>query len=69
MKLSKNANKEGRSWANAIHTSFFVETFMEDGTLMSMTNNVIAIANTPSQKTSRRAFSVDSDMIWLLVSL
>ena len=63
IKLSKNASKEGRSWANAIHTSFFVEILIADGTLTSMINNVIAIANTPSQKTSSRAFGFDSGMI------
>ena len=63
IKLSKNAMKEGKSLANAIHTSFLALTLTADGTLMSMTNNVIAIANTPSQNASRRELGFDSDMI------
>jgi hypothetical protein len=64
VKLSKNASQDGKSWANAIHNSALVCTELIGGILISIINNVIAMANTPSQKASRRELGFASVIVY-----
>jgi hypothetical protein len=53
---------EGTICFNASQKSVVVLIFSVDGILISMTSNVKAIANTPSQKASNRELGFDSDI-------
>ncbi len=62
IKLKINANIDGIICLSASQRSAVVLIFFVGGILTSMISNVSAMANTPSQKASRREVSLDSDM-------
>ena len=62
MKLKIKANTDGAIPFNASQNSAVVLISFVDGILMSMINNVNAIANTPSQKASNLELGFDSDI-------
>ncbi len=62
MKLKRNARTEGAICFNASQKSAVLLIFSFDGILISMINNVNAIANTPSQKASNLELGFDSDI-------
>src|ERR1051325_11440508 len=62
MKLTKNAASEGSKCSRAFHRSALVVIFSVSGILISMMSSVIAIANTPSQKVSKRALGFSCGM-------
>src|SRR5579871_5755019 len=57
MKLSTKAKADGARSRSARHNSTVLAMLLEDGSLMSMTSSVSAIAKTPSQKASSRALA------------
>ena len=64
IKLKIKANIDGIMCLSASQKSAVVLIFSVGGILISMINNVSAMANTPSQKASSREVSLDSDMAW-----
>ena len=62
VKLKTKANMDGAACFNAFQKSAVLLIFVADGILISMINNVNAIANTPSQKASNRELGFGSDM-------
>ena len=62
MKLKIKVNIDGPTCLNASHKSAVVSIFAVDGILISMINNVNAIANTPSQKASSLELGFVSDI-------
>src|SRR5258705_1027201 len=57
-KLRTNANTDGRRCSSASHRSADVAIAVVTGILTSMISRVRAMANTPSQKVSSRAFTL-----------
>jgi hypothetical protein len=53
-KLKRKENIDGTICFSASQTSLVVSIVTDDGILISIINNVNAIANTPSQKASNR---------------
>ncbi len=62
VKLKIKANMDGATCPNACQRAAVLLISVVEGILISMINNVNAIANTPSQKASSREVSLDSDM-------
>ena len=62
MKLKIKANMDGAICFNACQKSAVLLISVVEGILISMINNVNAIANTPSQKASSLVLGFDSDI-------
>ena len=66
MKLKIKANTDGAIPFNATQNSAVLFISLVEGILISMINNVKAIANTPSQKVYNRELGFGSDIIIFL---